>query len=136
MSVSVAIQELIVFLLRSDPEVTAAGAGVYDSVPKSATYPYIHVGESDFMADDAECVEAGVETFQLHIWTLEHGKLASCRALTGAVRVALHGATDVTQALDPHALVSMRVGLARVMRDPDGETSHGVVQVSCRYEEG
>jgi hypothetical protein len=41
----------------------------------------------------------------------------------------------VTVIMTTVTVADMRVTLAQVMDDPDGITSHGVVQVECRIEE-
>lgn len=135
MSASSELQELIETTLRADAGVGAiVGDRIYDEAPPESnrTYPDVTFGTSDFLPDDDECITGRSETIQLDCWTRDHGRLKSCRALVDAVKAALHEA-DLT--LSNNALVFIRVALVRVMRDQDGLTGHGVVQVTASVEE-
>lgn len=135
MSASGELQDLIQSTLRADAGVSAiVGARVYDVAPAepSRTYPDITFGSSDLTPEDAECITGREETIQLDCWTRDHGRLKSCRALVDAVKAALH---EADLSLSVNALVFIRVVLVRVMRDADGLTGHGVVQVTASVEE-
>ncbi len=66
-----------------------------------------------------------------HIWTREQG-LAAAKAIAGAVRKAL--VTSWTQ----NGYVGIRTMLlsARYLRDPDGQTAHGVITFKTLIQEG
>lgn len=135
MSVSEEVRQLIEDTLKADAQVSAlVGSRVYDGAPpiKSRTYPDITFGANDYTPEDYQCIFGRDETFQLDCWTREHGRKAQCRDLVDAVKAALHEA-DLT--LTVNALVRIRVVLVRVFNDPDGLTTHGVVQVTADVEE-
>lgn len=70
--------------------------------------------------------------FDVHVWKKETG-LAGARAIVGAVRSALH---DERLTLDPgFHCVDCRVSSMRFLRDPDGETAHGIVTVDSLVRE-
>lgn len=135
MSASEEARQLIEETLRATAAVSAiVGSRVYETAPpeRARTYPDITFGPSDYVPENLECIEARDETFQLDCWTREHGRLGTCRALTDAVKTALHNAE---LSLATNALILMQVEQVRVLRDPDGITGHGVVQVTLSVEE-
>lgn len=132
MSVSAELQKLLYDTLRADTAVSGFVNGrVYDSVPASPTFPYISFGPYDFVPDDADCIAAGEHTLQLDIWSNAIGRVEAKR-ITDAVRRALHEKSAV---IPEYPVVQMRVVMTQVLPDPDGKTSHGVVQVTASIEE-
>jgi hypothetical protein len=133
MSVSVSFQDLVLARLKASAAVTnIVGDRIVDGNDDGLDYPNITFGSSDFTPDDADCIRGREETLQLDCWTREGGKKWPCRQLVDAVKGTLH---DGEGALSSGALVLMRVDLVRVFDDPDGITTHGVVQVTAVIEE-
>jgi hypothetical protein len=133
MSVSVSFQDLVLACLLANEAVTdIVGDRIVDGDDENLEFPNITFGTSDFFPDDADCIRGREETLQIDCWTRDAGKKWPCRKLVDAVKNALHDAEgDLTEG----ALVLMRVDLARVFSDPDGITTHGVVQVTAVIEE-
>lgn len=141
-SSSAEVQKLVRDTLVSKPDIMALANAVYDHVPpidptNPASPPfgsksaYISFGPEDTVEDDSECI-AGIElTLQIDIWSRAVGAV-ECKRLTDLVRKALHRKSLV---LTDNALVDCSVDLTRVMRDPDGATTHGVVTATFRVEE-
>lgn len=130
--ISNALQTMIYERLVAAPAVAAIVAGrVYDLAPQAAAFPHISFGPSDTVEDDEECIGGRIETLQIDCWSRAQDGFRECKALVDAVYAALHYHTAT---LTAGALVDMRVTLTRVFRDPDGLTSHGVVQVECMVE--
>jgi hypothetical protein len=128
------LQQLIVTRLKAHVGLTALITGrVYDQPPKDVAAPYISIGPSDVVEDDADCILAAVETLQLDVWSEAQDGKREAKLICDQVRAALHG-----YSAEPAvgALAGMRVALVRVFDDPDGRTTHGVVQVECLIEEG
>ncbi|WP_411036156.1 DUF3168 domain-containing protein [Shinella sp. BYT-45] len=133
MSVSVSFQDLVLARLLASAEVTSiVGDRIVDGNDDDLAYPNITFGPSDFTPEDADCIRGREETLQLDCWTRDAGKKWPCRRLVDAVKGALH---DAEGELAAGALVLMRVDLVRVFPDPDGITTHGVVQVTAVIEE-
>lgn len=133
MSVSIAFQDLVLAKLLASPAVTAIVSDrIVDGNDDDLSFPNITFGPSDFTPDDVDCIRGREETLQLDCWTRDAGKKWPCRALVDAVKDALH---DAGGELETGALVLMRVDLVRVLDDPDGITTHGVVQVTAVIEE-
>lgn len=133
MSISNALQAFIYQRLVDDAAVHAlAGDRIYDRPPATVGAPYITFGPSDSVVDDDECIDARVETVQLDVWSEAQDGKRECKAIVDAVKASLH---DAEGNLSTGALSTMRVVLTRVFDDPDGRTTHGVLQVECLIDE-
>lgn len=133
MSISNALQVLIYERLVADVTVGAlVGDRIYDRPPATVPVPYITFGPSDYVPDDDECIDGRIETVQLDVWSEAQDGKRECKAIVDAVKAALH---DAEADLDSGALNTMRVVLVRVFDDPDGRTTHGIVQVECMIDE-
>jgi hypothetical protein len=133
-SAQVELQDLIHGTLMNDAVVMALVDGIYDRVPANAFGPrkaYVSFGPSDVIEDDAECIVGGTHTFQIDCWSRAYGQVA-CKQIVDAVKNALH---ERDLELADNALVEIRVDFRRVMEDPDGLTTHGVVTVTAMIEE-
>jgi hypothetical protein len=131
-STSWALQQAIVTRLRAD--VTVAGmvaARVFDRPQAEIAFPNITIGASDTVLSEAGCFSLHIETVQVDVWSREMDGKRECKVLTDAVVKALHQ-QDAAMAVG--ALALMRVVLVRMLDDPDGRTSHGIVQVECTLE--
>ena len=138
MSAAYTLQKLLYETLCADVLLnTFIAARVYDRVPAdsqgnvTATFPYVSFGSYDFVPDDADCIAAGEHTQQIDIWSRAVGRVEA-KQITDAVRHALHERHLI---MDGFGLVQMRVIMAQVMGDPDGLSSHGIVQVTADIEE-
>ena len=136
---SVALQDVILDALKADAAVTALVAQhIWDQAPAEmpngpkTPYPHITLGPSSYFPDDVECITGRVETVQVDVWSRDQGRKWPCRNIVDAVKRALHG-HEADMGAD--ALVGMEVTLCQIMDDPDGITTHGVVQVEALIEE-
>lgn len=133
MSTSNALQKLIFDLLVSNGHVGAlVGDKIYDRPGAGISAPYITFGPSDYVPDDHECIDGRIETIQLDIWSEAQDGKREGKAIVDAVRACLH---DAVGNLEVGALVTMRVALASIFDDPDGRTTHGVIQIEAVIEE-
>ncbi len=134
MSSAAEFQKLIFDTLKANTAVMALANSVYDSIPTSpfgAKTAYISFGPVDTNEDDADCITGVETTLQIDVWSRAPG-FVECKRLTDLVKKALH---RKSLELSENALVDVWVPLVRVFRDPDGITSHGVVQVTAMIEE-
>lgn len=128
-----ALQVLVYQTLLANPAVSAiVAARVYDRPPAGAAAPYISFGPSDQVEDDADCLTGHVAALQIDCWSEAQDGMRECKALVTAVKKALH---NLSGDLTTGALVSARVTLVRVMPDPDGITTHGVITLEAAVEE-
>lgn len=119
---SLALQKAVVAALRAD--VTAVSGRVYDHVPADATAPYIAVGDWQTLDASVECVDSTEIIADLHVWSRGAVGQVEAKEIASAVRASLHGA-DLT--LDDFALVEILHRDTRMLRDPDGISTHAVV---------
>lgn len=130
------LQKLLYETLKADADVMALADDVYDAVPpdpfnEKSKNGYISFGAVDVVDDDATCITAGVHTIQLDCWSRRVGSV-HCKRMVDAVRKALH---EKPLQLTDNALAEIRVLMTMTMRDPDGLTTHGVLQVEAQIEE-
>lgn len=127
MSVTDAVQVAIVTALKADAPLTGMVSGrVLDHLPTDAPHPCISLGPEEWPQTWADCLDGVEGTVQIDIWSREPGR-REAKGITDRVAAILHGA-ELTLAGDYRA-VSCEVILRRILRDPDGITTHGVVQV-------
>lgn len=125
--------------LLADPAVSGfIGTRFYDPPPSgdaSVTFPYISLGPTTIFPDDFDCVDGDDISIQLDVWTRGAGEANSsvqARRICSAVRRLLHNAEF--QLGGTSALAILRHSLTRILRDPDGQTNHGVVQFDAVVE--
>ena len=132
MSLSNAIQKAIFLALTGDAGVSArVGARVADRPPETMAFPNITFGPSDFLPDDFECLPGRIETVQLDVWSRAQDGKREAKAITDAVVDALH---EQPLTLETGRAVRVSLDLARMIDDPDGITSHGILQFSVEAE--
>lgn len=126
------LQGAVVARLKASAALTALiGGRVYDSVPADAAFPYVSIGPSQAVADDADCITGFEVTLQLDGWSRMPG-FVELRQVAEAVREALH---KVDLQLTDNALVSIEHRQTRELRDPDGLTSHAVIEIVALIEQ-
>ena len=134
MSSAAELQKLMVDTLSASDAIMAIAAGIYDrppAAPFGARTAYVSIGPTDTVEDDADCITGLEVTLQIDCWSRAVGQV-ECKQLVDLVRQALH---RQSLSLTDNALVDIWVTLTRVFRDPDGLTTHGVVQVTAMIEE-
>ena len=128
MGISSDLQKLIVARLKS--AVPAVSRRVYDGPSETAEMPYVSIGPSYFVSDDAECIRGRSETLQIDVWGSSKPNRAAVKDAVDEVVDALDGYAD-TAVLTMHPL---RVSLVRVMDDVQQDIIHGIVQVEAMVE--
>ncbi|SMF53304.1 Protein of unknown function [Xaviernesmea oryzae] len=126
----------IVARLKADAAVAAfVGAKVYDRPPDGTLQsPYISLGPSDALTDDADCVDGLEITMQIDCWSWGSGEAfssAQVRKIAGAVRACLH---EAEFPLAANALVSLRHRITRYQRESDGATNRAIVSITAFVE--
>lgn len=116
------------------------GNRIYDRVPQrqdgtpNVAPPYISLGPTTVIPDDADCSTAEEITFQIDAWSWGAGEAfgsVQVRKIADAVKRALHRA-DIE--LSTNALVTIEHALTRILRDPDGITNHAAIQFTATVE--
>ncbi|RVO41364.1 DUF3168 domain-containing protein [Sinorhizobium meliloti] len=126
----------VISRLKADPTVASfVGFRVYNRPPDGAlTPPYISMGPSDALTDDADCIDGLEVTMQIDCWSWGSGEAfsdAQVRKLSGAVRAALH---EAEISLPTNALASIRHRITRYQRESDGATNRAIISVTALLE--
>lgn len=113
------------------------GVRIYDAPPQpvgapipATEFPYVEIGDRQVIPDDAAASTGGSDDgvsdfFDLHIWSRHQGKKEIAQ-ITDVLHTMLHGQT-LTVSGRASALSWIRS--VRTIRDPDGITQHGIVNV-------
>lgn len=131
-------QKLLFDTLTGNAAVMALADAVYDAVPPDPFNPwgpkkaYISFGASDVFNEDAECMINSIHTVQIDCWSRQVGAV-HCKRMVDAVYAVLHDNSSL--ALSVNALQQIDVVLRQVFRDPDGLTTHGLLQVTAQIQE-
>ena len=127
------MQGAIVARLKADAAVTTLVAGrIYDSVPANATFPYITLGPVDVIADDADCLTGLEVAQQIDCWSRAVG-FPEVKKIVDAVRAALHD-QESAMPLASNGMAFFEHRNTRIVRDPDGLTSHGILGFEAAIE--
>lgn len=126
MSAELELQGAINTRLRNDAPLTALiNSRVYDQAPNPVAYPYVTIGESQSLQDDAECITGEKIYLTLHAWSDEVG-FPEVKRIAAAVKECLHLAPIE---LPTYRLVFIMHRQTRTFRDKDGITSHAVIEL-------
>jgi hypothetical protein len=125
-NVELELQGVLIARLKADPAVSALVNGrVYDSVPSSSTFPYVSYGPCDSVDDDADCITGLIVAQQIDCWSRGVG-YPEVKKIADAVRAALHD-HEVQMPLSTNGMAYFEHRNTRIMRDPDGLTSHAIL---------
>lgn len=127
---SAALQKALVARLRAN--VALVSNRVYDRAQKSHVLPYILIGETQAVSDDAGCIDGATCYVTLHIWSREVGSV-ECRRISDQVAAAVKDWSPDLSA-DGFAFVDGQLNSAQTMLDPDGLTTHGVLTFEAQTE--
>jgi len=129
MSADHALQTAIRLRLVATPAVTALvpATSILDVHQRPAPTPSIIIGEGQSVEGDQIDRRDQRVYLDLHVWKTEPG-LVGVKDIAGAIRTAIH---SERLAVVHYWCGDCRVSTMRFMRDPDGETAHGVVTVEA-----
>ena len=134
MSVSAALQKLIFEQLTGDLDLAyVVGDRIYDKPIPNAAFPFITFGPSSIVLVQDDCLVGRTETVQLDVWSTDKAGRLEAKRICDLIIRSLNG---VEAELEEGYAVDLRIVLAQVIDDPDGITSHGVVQVEALVDEG
>jgi hypothetical protein len=135
MSAEVALQKGIRARLVGDTAVTSLvpAASVLDRNERPAPDPSIIIGETTSRDDGDTIARDRVHVFaDLHVWKREPST-AGVKTVAGAIRASIKRSRLPLDA--GFHCVDAFVASTRVLRDPDGLTSHAVVTVEAIVQE-
>lgn len=131
-SADLELQGTIVSRLRSYAPLTAfVGKKVYDKPPSDAAAPYVAMGDFDIHRADVTGKRSSVIYVTLHAWSVHGGGFMEVKQIADAVAEALH---EYPLSLPTNRLISIDHRQTHTMRDPDGVTSHAVIELVAYTE--
>jgi hypothetical protein len=131
-SPSLELQGAVVERLKAFPGLAALVSGrVYDSVPQSASFPYVSWGPEQVLSEDADCITGFNITIQIDAWSQAVG-LPEVKQIAEQVRLALD---EYDTEFSSNALVSIEHSQTQLLRDPDGKTNHAAIEFAVFIEQ-
>jgi len=135
LNISYAVQKALRNRLIGAAAVTSfvPANSILDRNDRPAPDPSIIIGE-DQVIDDGDMIDRSVSRIvsTLHVWKKESG-LSGVKAIAAAVRDAIRqGRLALESGVK---CIDCRVSDTRFLRDPDGETAHGVVTIETIVRE-
>lgn len=136
--VAEALQRAIFATLRADADLrTIFGAAprVFDAVPapdqnepeaeyrRRVPMPYITIGDDDIVDDSTTCARAFEATSRVHVWSRAVGR-PEAKRIGDRITIAL----DATLTITGFVCTEHEFRSARYFTDPDGVTTHGVIE--------
>lgn len=134
MSADIEVQKAMRGRLVSDTAVTALvpATSILDRNETPNPRPSIIMGETQEVDEGTSLARDRTRIYHtLHIWTREPS-LAGAKAIAGVIRKALRTRLDLPA---PYHCGDLKISSSRFLRDPDGESSHGVVTVEVLVSE-
>lgn len=129
MSIELAVQTAIRTRLATSGSVTALvpAEAILDRNQRPAPSPSIVLGESQMLDEGTSITRQHWRVFHtVHVWKRE-ASTAGVQAIAHAIRMEMRSRRlDLGPGLH---CADARISSTRFLRDPDGETSHGVVAV-------
>lgn len=105
---------------------------VYDRPSATVAFPFVEIGEGQAIPDDVSNTagtpvgDQGISEFiDLHVWSEYQGQ-KEAKEIIDQIRTALHG---ISLTVTGRASALAWVRNERIIRDPDGRRTHGVVTV-------
>lgn len=136
MSAEIALQNAVRARLVQTASITEAvpAANILDRNERPNPRPSIIIGEG-MSKDEGDSLARNLTRvwMDLHIW-IKEPSTAGSKAVAGAIRAALKAGNLVSDQNEVH-IVDAFVESARFVRDPDGETSHGIVTINAKVQE-
>lgn len=132
MSPDVALQKALLARLEGDAALIALvdPANMRDGWGVPQRFPSISIGEGQVVRDPLTLEARHRRAYAtLHVWAKA---MPAAREIGGAIAAAVEGSRLVLEA--GHHVISAYVSSSSFLRDPDGETAHGIVTVECLIE--
>jgi hypothetical protein len=117
------LRKSVLEAMRTNTELLATNAAIYDIAPRGTAHPYIDLEPEVVNDDGADCIESFEIYLNVHCWT-RVGHPINVRRLCAGVRTALH---EQELPIVDHALVSLQHEQTRYLIDPDETVEHSLV---------
>lgn len=123
------LQEAVFQRLGQDSKLAlimgAPAARVFDYVPENTPFPYIQYQLVQSVEDGTTTTDGFACVYQIHVWSTYEGTKES-HDIMQRVYELLHQQYDFS--LQMYRMINQRYEFSELMRDPDGQTYHGVMR--------
>lgn len=124
-----AVNAAVVTRLRADATLTALVAGgVHDESPQPPVYPYVQVGESLATKDATFTADGRNVLITMHAWSRYRGS-KEASSIMGRIGDLLD---EYDLSVTGCVVESCEVEQSQIVRDQDGVTRHGILQLRVR----
>lgn len=126
MGYETAVQTVIFQRLKNDTTLQAMITDVYDSIPETATLPYVTVGEDVITEADTADTLGVLASITVHVWTDTGGGKrgrSQAKQIQGAIYNALHRANLTAEG---YRIFASDFVNSQSFKDADGLSWHGV----------
>jgi len=106
----------------------AATGGVHDNPPQPMMYPYAQLGESIATKDATFEADGRNIVCTLHVWS-QYAGTKEAATIMGIIGDLLD---EYTLSVSGCTVESCEIESSRIMRDPDGITRHGILELRVR----
>ena len=130
MGISSDLQKVIVARLRE--AVPSVAGRVYDGPAETATMPYIALGGSQVLNDDAECIDAREEYVTIHVWSPSRPHQGVAKDIRDEVIAAFRRYVPESAPLTVSEIWVEDMGIEP---DPQVAAVHGRMVIAARIEE-
>jgi len=119
-----AIQQSIYDILTSDTTLMTKVTGVFDFVPDNQGYPFVTVGETTSIPYETYDRYGEEVSTILHVWSRYRGMQEINEIMDDCKRLLARKSFEVAGWQN----ISCYHDFSEVIREPDGETRHGVIR--------
>lgn len=132
------LKKAVLDRLKATAAITALVATrIYDRVPAGSSpspSPYISLGPADVNDESADCIFAGLITFQVDVYSWGTGAASSTKEATGLADLVKR-ALRAVDTLTVNGLATFNYVTSRVIPGPDGATTHVALTFNAIVEE-
>lgn len=125
-----ALQKALVARLKAG--VPLVSGRVFDRVPMSAVFPFIQIGHTQAVNDDATCIDGATCYVTLHVWSRAVGAVEARRVADQIAAALQDWVPDL--AADGFAFADGRLNSVQTTGDPDGITTHSILTFEAQTE--
>ena len=118
------LQTAVFARLSADGSLSSKVSGVFDYVPEDASYPYVRIGDTLSVPDNAHGRFGRNFTMTIHTWTRSRGISESAEIARDIIRILDHQQNSLQ--IEGHNCVMIKWEFHHDLKDPDPEIRHRI----------
>jgi hypothetical protein len=120
------VQLAVYSRLTSDVALMALVSGVYDHIPQDQAFPFVVIGEDDYIGRDSHTTNGYSVGFRISVWSRGFGR-KGCMQVMEAVDALLH---NKDFSISGWNILNLRRDLSQIIVDSDSVTYQGIMRYS------